>query len=112
MSNLHLIVQVGAMGRFDRYRGRAVRPGRGENLDEALAALSLDELRTFVRDALARLDDGSRGDLEDLLVQRAVRGTSGWKPTAPSRQCVEDARSFIAAARRVARASSRSVRCR
>ncbi|MBY0276115.1 hypothetical protein K2Z84_12285 [Candidatus Binatia bacterium] len=93
----------------DRYRGRAVRRGRAENLDEALAALSADELREAVRDALERLDDGPRGDLEDRLILLATRGVSGWKPPAPARTLVDDARSFIAAACRVARADPRDV---
>jgi hypothetical protein len=62
-----------------------------------------------VLDALGRLDDGPRGELEDLLVQHAVRGTPGWRPTSPSPQLVEDARSFIMAARRVGRADPSDV---
>ena len=62
--------------RFERYRGRAMRAGRAENLTEPLAALSAAELRRFVS-WLERLDDGPRADLEDLLLQRAARSNSG-----------------------------------
>jgi hypothetical protein len=86
-----------------------VRSGPTENIDDALAALSADELREFVRTALARLDDGPRGELEDLLLQRAARAASGWKPAAPSTAFVEEAKSFIAAARRAGQADPSQV---
>jgi hypothetical protein len=86
-----------------------VRPGRAENLTEPLAALSAEELRRFVSDALERLDDGPRADLEDLLLQRAARSKSGWKPLPPSPVFVEEARAFAAAARSVGAAEPSEV---
>ncbi len=96
--------QGGEVLRRPRYRGRAVRNVRVENLTEALTALSADELRTFVTDALDRLDEGPRADLEDLLIQRASRSTSGWKPAAPTEAVITEARAFADAARRVGQA--------
>jgi hypothetical protein len=86
-----------------------MRPGRAENLTEPLAALSAAELRRFVSDALERLDDGPRADLEDLLLQRAARSDSGWKPAPPSAGFVEEAQAFAAAARRVGQAEPSEV---
>lgn len=102
-------MQGARVRRLDCYRGRAVRHGSEGNLDEALASLSPDELRAFVRDALTRLDPGPRGELEDLLVQRAVNGASGWRPAAPPAAFVDEARTFIAAARKVAQADPSDV---
>ncbi|WP_140878017.1 hypothetical protein [Myxococcus xanthus] len=92
------------MQRRPRYRGRAVRGERATTLAEALAALSMEELRAFVSDALDRLDEGPRADLEDLLLQRAARSASGWKPAAPPSTFVEEATAFVAAARRAGQA--------
>jgi hypothetical protein len=103
------LVQGGLVTRSDRYRGRAVRERPSHDLDDALAALSADELRAFVRDALERLDDGPRGDLADLLLMRAVRGKAGWKPAAPAPAFVEEAKKFIAAARTVAHADPSDI---
>lgn len=102
-------MQGDGVPRFVRYRGRAVRERPTHNLDEALAALSADELRAFVRDAFDQLDAGPRGELEDLLLVRAVRGGAGWKPAAPSPAFVDEAERFIAAARTVARADPSDI---
>ncbi|AEI63931.1 hypothetical protein LILAB_10100 [Corallococcus macrosporus] len=82
---------------------------RATTLVEALAALSAEELRDFVGDALDRLDDGPRADLEDLLLQRAARSASGWKPAAPPSTFVEEATAFVAAARRDGQAEPSEV---
>ena len=37
---------------------RGLRPRRDPDLDSALDAVTADELRSFVRDAVERLDDG------------------------------------------------------
>jgi hypothetical protein len=76
-----------------------MRSGPVDNLTEALSALSAEELRMFVCDALERLDDVPRADLEDLLVQRAARSASGWKPAAPPAAFVEEAKAFAVTAR-------------
>jgi len=58
-----------------------VIPTRSDpDLDDAVDAMSAEDLRAFVRDALERLDDEPRADLTDRLVTRAARGTSGWRP--------------------------------
>ena len=92
------------MRRFERYRERAVRTGRADDLTGALAALSAEELRTFVSESFERLDEGRRADLEDLLLHHAARSASGWKPAAPPVAFVEEAGSFAAAACRVGQA--------
>ena len=78
-----------------------MRPGSAENLTAALEAMNSEELRAFVVDALARLDGGPRGDLEDTLLKRAAQGRSGWKPAPPSAALVEQAKHFATAAKRV-----------
>ncbi len=93
------LAQGGAMRRVARYRGRAVRREREALLPEALAALSFGELRTFVADAIDRLDDGPRGELEDLLLRRAAQSASGWRPPAPQGTVVAEVRAFLAASR-------------
>ena len=55
---------------------RRLHPQHEPDLDSALEALTADELRAFVRDALERLDDEPRGQLVDSLVARAAKGTS------------------------------------
>lgn len=64
----------------------------------ALNALTFDELRHFAADALARLDVGPRAVLEDMLLQRAARGSAGWKPVPPSTGCVEEVKAFTESA--------------
>ena len=86
-----------------------MRNGSAWNLTEALEALTVEELRAFVVDALERLDDGPRADLEDMLLKRAAQGSSGWKPAPPSAAFVEEARAFATAARRVGQADPAEV---
>jgi hypothetical protein len=101
--------QDDAVRRLDRHHGRGVRPESAETLTNALESMSAEELRAFVVAALARLDDGSRGDLENALLQHAARGRSGWKPAAPSAALVEEAKGYAAAARRVGEADPSEV---
>ena len=84
------------------------RPG-AETLGKALEALSADELRAFVVDSFARLDDGTRMVLEDALLRRAAGGIAGWKPPSPEASVVEEAISFAGAARQVRQADPSRV---
>jgi hypothetical protein len=63
--------------------------------------MTAEELRAFVRDALERLDNEPRRELADALLLRAAKGSSGWKPPAPSRRIVAEVRRFAEAARRI-----------
>jgi hypothetical protein len=63
--------------------------------------MTAEELRSFVRDALERLDDEPRGGLVDALLLRAAKASSGWKPSGPSRRIVDEVRRFVEAARRI-----------
>lgn len=95
--------------RHERYRGRAVRREHADGLPEALEAMSAEELRAFIVDALKRLDDGPRADLEDVLLRHAARSRSGWKPAAPASALVEEVEAFVEAARRVGKADPSDV---
>ena len=81
-------------------------PSSEPDLDSALDAMTAEELRSFVRDALERLDDEPRGGLVDALLLRAAKGSSGWKPSGPSRRIVDEVRRFAEAARRIGYAAS------
>ena len=85
------------------------RSGPDPDLDSALDALTADELRSFVRDALQRMDDAPRGTLEDALIARAAKGSSGWRPAGPAHGIVEEAGRFVAAARRSGEADPSEV---
>lgn len=91
-----------------RDRRRAVKTGRSADLTAALNALDAEELRAFVQEALDRLDDGPRGQLEDALVQRAA-AQSRWRPAAPSSEKVDEAKRFAVAARHVGQADPSDV---
>jgi tetratricopeptide (TPR) repeat protein len=71
--------------------------------------MTAEELRSFVRDALERLDDEPRRELVDALLLRAVKGGSGWKPSGPSRRNVAEALRFAEAARRIGSADPDEV---
>lgn len=55
------------------------------------------------------LEAGPRARLEDALVRHATRAGAGWRPDAPSAQSVEQARAFVAAARRAHQAEPAEV---
>ena len=59
---------------------RRLRPRHDPDLDSALDAMTADELRSFIRDALERFDDEPRGQLVDSLVRRAAKGSSRMSP--------------------------------
>lgn len=87
-----------------------VIPARDDpDFDSALDAMSAEDLRTFVRDALERLDDEPRADLVDRLIARAAKGTSGWRPSSPSSRPVEEVTQFAEAACRVGQAEPHDV---
>jgi len=71
--------------------------------------MTAEELRSFFREALERLDDEPRQELVDALLLRAARGSSGWKPPGPSRRIVAEVRRFAEAARRIGHADPSEV---
>jgi hypothetical protein len=85
--------------------GRPSRPGlRSQHdldFDSALDAMTAEELRSFVRDALDRLDDEPRSALLHSLIGRAAKGSAGWRPPGPSRRIGDEVARFADAARRV-----------
>lgn|GEM_PF-786275 len=70
-------------------------------LEDALAAMTAEELRSFLLDAVDRLDEEPRVELLDFLVVRAATGASGWKPASPPAGTVDKVKEFVAAARRL-----------
>lgn len=69
-------------------------------LNDALDAMTAEDLRKFVRDALEGLDDEPRGVLHDSLIARAARSRSGWRPAKPPSGIVSEVKRFAEAARR------------
>ncbi len=88
---------------------RSLRLQHDPDLDSALDAMTTEELRSFVRDALERLDDEPRNALVDSLIARAAMGSSGWRPSCPSRRIVDEVKRFAEAARRVGYAEPEEV---
>ena len=86
-----------------------MKGGRDPDIESALAAMTAEELRAFVRDILESLDDEPRSALLDALIARAAKGSSGWKPSGPSGRVVEEVRRFAQAARRVGYADPTEV---
>lgn len=95
--------------RSERYVGSTVQTGRTASVKDALSALSAEELRLFVGEALERLDANARAVLEDRLLQHAARSSSGWKPAPPSTAVVGQATTFAAIARRQGEAEPSAV---
>ncbi len=95
-----------------RYARRHHRVGRSRtepDLEGALAAMSAEELRSFVREAVERLDDEPQTALVDAIISRAAKGTSGWKPTGPAREIIHEAETFTDAVRRIGYAEPHQV---
>ena len=63
-----------------RRRRRSLGPPHDPDLNGALDAMTAEDLRSFVRDALERLDDEPRSALVDSLTARGTKGSSGWRP--------------------------------
>jgi len=95
--------------RYRRRPRRSLGPFTESDLDGALDSMTAEELRSFVRDALEHLDDGPRRELEDALLLRAARGSSGWTPSAPSQRIVAEVGRFAEAACRIGYADPREV---
>lgn len=77
---------------------RDLRPPGDPNLDGALDAMTADELRAFVREALEWLDDEPQSALVDALIARAAKGASGWRPPGPFKEIVAEVKRFAEAA--------------
>ncbi|WP_147451069.1 hypothetical protein [Corallococcus llansteffanensis] len=89
------------MRRSDRYRGRAVRTGRGKSLHDALNALPAEELRSVIAEALERQGEGARGSIEDALLRRVAAAGAGKESAASLSAKVDAVERFAAAAQRV-----------
>ncbi len=91
-----------------RRRHPAPKPAR-DDADAALATMSADELRDFVRGMLLELDDRAQNRVMNSLIQRAARSGSGWAPAGPSDGQVAEALAFAKAAERVGHADPAEV---
>lgn len=85
----------------ERRSRRSLHPPQDPDLARALDAMTADELRSFVREALDQLDHEPRSAFVDSLIARAAKGSSGWRPPGPSREVVEEVARFAREARRV-----------
>jgi hypothetical protein len=91
-----------------KWRTTAREPA-GNEIDNALAAMSADELRGVVREMLLELDGRAHGRVVNSLINRAVRGGSGWVPAALSGGDVSEVLAFAEAAKRVGQADPSEV---
>lgn len=98
-----------AVGMYSRYRKRPPSCERNLVVKAALDALGVEQLRSFVLEALDALDGGTRGRLEDELLRRASVANIGWRPNAPAKGIVDEVRSFAAAALRTGTADPAQV---
>jgi hypothetical protein len=78
-------------------------------LDAAIGALSADELRTFLRAYVADLEEPARTVVADALIERAARGSSGWRPSLPPKSIVGEVEQFVGAAQQVGQADPNDV---
>lgn len=92
-----------------RRNRNALPPPRCADIDAALAALGAEELREVLRELLLELGDRAHGRVTTALINRAVRGGSGWTPAAPSAAAVDEAVAFADAAARVGYADPADV---
>jgi hypothetical protein len=101
------------MGRWHheplRQRQSRWSPEDQNALDAAIGALSADELRTFLRAYVADLEEPARTVVADALVERAARGSSGWRPSVPSKKIVGEVERFVEAARQVGQADPSDI---
>lgn len=88
---------------------RSAPPERDSDLEGALDAMTVEELRAFVLDVLDSQDDAPRRVLVDSLLARAAKGRSGWKPSGPSGRVVAEVKRFVQAARRIGYADPADV---
>ncbi|WP_147443550.1 hypothetical protein [Corallococcus sicarius] len=89
------------MRRSDRYRGHAVRAGRGKSLHDALSTLPAEALRAVIAEALEWQGEGPRGKLEEALLRRVAAAGAGEGSAGPPSARVVDVERFAAAAQRV-----------
>ncbi len=91
-------------------RTRGPATGRAhDDVDAALACLSVDQLRVLVREMLLELDEVAHGRIVGSLIARAVRAGSGWAPAPRSRDEVAETLAFATAAGRVSHADPGDV---
>jgi hypothetical protein len=79
------------------------------DLDRAVDAMTVPELRSFVGSVLDGLEDEQRAAIVDSIIARAATGDAGGKPSAPSRRPVEEVTRFVEAARRIGYADPEDV---
>jgi hypothetical protein len=71
--------------------------------------MTAPELRAAVHAVLGALDDNAKASAIDILVVRATKGTSGWRPSRLSQRLVEEAKTFAQAARQLGYADPADV---
>lgn len=74
-----------------------------------MAALTAEDLRDVIRDILPRLDDKSHSRINTAIIERAATGKTGWRPSGPTDEGVEEALAFAKAAARAAYADPSEV---
>jgi hypothetical protein len=79
------------------------------NIDEALTALSAEDLRDLIRDIIPRLDDKTLSRFTNAIIERAAGGKTGWQPPGPTNEDVTEALAFAEAAKRVGYADPSEV---
>lgn len=97
-----------AVATVRRTRSPAPRPARSD-VDSALAALGVDELRDVVRAMLLELDERAHSRAVNSLIDRAARSGSDWAPAALGDDAVAEALVFARAAARVGHADPSEV---
>lgn len=84
-------------------------PAKAPEIDRALDAMSAPELRAAMRAVLEEVAEDVRASVVDVLIARATKAASGWRPPRPSQRIVDEAKSFADAARDVGRADPDDV---
>lgn len=79
------------------------------DIQAALAAMGVDELREVIRDVMRELDDLAWERAATAIVNRAARGGSGWVPAALEEADVAAAIAFAEAAKSLAHAHPEDV---
>ncbi len=78
-------------------------------VNEALAAMSAEELRAMVRELLLELEGPAQARVLDALMDRAARSSSEWVPDGPSEESISSVVSFAASAKRMGYADPADV---
>jgi hypothetical protein len=79
------------------------------HFDAALAAMSADELRRFLREFSRQLGPAAREHLQGALMERAARGPSGWRPSPPPSDVATQVQQFLDAANKTGAANPERV---